>query len=173
MRRARWFIIYRRRKKEKKNNFHQLFPPGGQYNIKKIRTNVQNQPDKKALDETYSKQWQMMLLDRCRRKLNQVNFPLQNTDWKTDFIFKNSQSRLYLQILQIKRYNFSCDTFFKGEIPRTTVWPHLFESGFYFHFQLYADGKEASPAQSNRSLATNFKETTSILLHFLLILWQP
>lgn len=136
-------MVYYIMKKKKKIHFHQVFPHGGQYNIKEIRKNVQKQPDKKAPDEICSKHLQMMLLDRCRRKLNKVIFPLQNTNWKTDFIFKNSILSLPADISG-KLTHFYLWYIFQRKVARSTVWPHLFQSGFYFPFQLYAGGKPSS-----------------------------
>lgn len=83
-------MVYYITKKKKKNSFSSSIPSQGSVQYKGNKEKCTKQPDKKALDETCSKHLQVMLLDRCRRKLNQVIFPLQNTDWKTDFIFKNS-----------------------------------------------------------------------------------
>lgn len=104
-----------------------------------------------------------MLLDRCRRKLNQVIFPLQNTNWKTDFIFKNSVLSLPADILGKKTIS-AVIHFLKERSPELLIDHIYFKVDFIFPSNFT---QVVIPAQNKRSLATNLKKKKSIFLHFL------
>lgn len=88
---------------------------------------------------------------QMQKEIKSSNFSPAKHKLKNWFCFLKSTVQPLPADTSHKPHDFSRDKLFKGEVPRTIVWPHLFQSRFYFHFQLYAWGKEARSAQNNRS----------------------
>lgn len=82
-----------------------------------------------------------------------------------NILFSKIQFCLYLQIFQVSWHTFIYDTFFKGRLPEVLFDHIYFKVDFIFPSNFM---KVVSPARNKRSLATNFKETRFIFLHFLL-----
>lgn len=167
--RGRWFIIDWRKK-----SFSSTIPSGGSVEHKEKKDKCTKPTWQEGSRWNTFKALANDLAGQMQKKIKSF-FPCKIQTEKLILLKEKKKSVLPLptDISDKKMYVLTVILFyFKGEIPRTTIWPHLFESVFYLHFQLRADGKETSSAHKNRSLATRFKEIKlikSILFHSLLI----